>query len=167
MRKSTLRLLALAATVVTVTNTLRAQEVVPKDKLPRAVTAALLARFPKALVAKATRETENKQVVYDLEFTQDGHKFEADITASGTFVNYEKAIDAKELPKAVSDAAKRLHPAATLKEVMEETGVKGKTEAISAYEVLFAAAGKKDWEVRFTPAGKVIDAAEEKKGEKP
>ena len=43
-----------------------------------------------------------------------------------TYINYEKAIEARDLPRAVRDAVEKRYPKATLKEIMEETEVKGK-----------------------------------------
>ena len=40
-------------------------------------------------------------------------------------------VAAKDLPKAVSDAVAKRYPKATLKEIMEETEVKGKDEKLS------------------------------------
>ena len=104
------------------------EEVVPEDKIPKAVMDALLAKFPKAKIDKCTKATEGGTVVYDIEFKQEGRKCEADIKEDGTYINYEQAIEAKDLPKAVKEAIDKKFPKATLKEIMEETEVKGKDE---------------------------------------
>src|SRR5262245_17510583 len=101
------------------------EEVVPSDKIPKAVMTALLAKFPKAKIDKCTKAKEGDDVVYDIEFKQDGRKCEADIKENGTYINYEVAIEAKELPKVVRDAIDKKYPKATLKDIMEEKEVKG------------------------------------------
>src|SRR4051812_41414647 len=96
-----------------------AEESVPLDKIPKTVTDSLLSKFPKAMIDKCTREKEGDDVVYDIEFKQEGgRKGEADIKESGVFINYEKEFDAKNLPEAVRAAIEKKYPKSTLKEVM-------------------------------------------------
>ncbi|MBA4063351.1 MAG: hypothetical protein C0501_06495 [Isosphaera sp.] len=143
------------------------EEKVPPDKIPKAVMDALQAKFPKAKIDKCTRAKEDGAVVYDIEFTQDGRKCEADIKEDGTYINYEKEIPAKDLPKAARDALDKRYPKATFKEVMEETEVKGKDEKVAAYEVVLETADKKEVEVKVSPDGKILeDSGAGKKDEK-
>lgn len=142
-----------------------AQEAVPADQIPKVVMDALLARFPKAKIDKCTKAKEGDDIVYDIEFKQEGRKCEADITEKGIYINFEKAIDAKALPKAVRAAIEAKYPKATLKEIMEETEVKGKDEKISAYEVVLLTADNKDVEVRVSPEGKILEDTGAKKPE--
>ena len=140
------------------TGNVRAQEeAVPQDKIPKLVMDSLLAKFPNAKIDKCTKAKEGDDVVYDIEFKQEGRKCEADIKESGVYINYEKAIEAKDLPKAVSDAVEKRYPKATLQEIMEETEVKGKEEKLSAYEVVLVTADKKEVEVRLSPDGKILE----------
>ena len=143
------------------------EEKVPLDKIPKAVMDSLLAKFPKAKIDKCTKAKEGDDVVYDIEFKEGDRKCEADITEKGTYINFEKAIAAKDLPKAVKEAIEKKYPKATMKEIMEETEVKGKDEKISAYEVVLETADKKDVEVRVSPEGKILeDTGAEKPKEK-
>ncbi len=145
----------------------RAQEMVPQDKIPKAVMDALLSKFPKAKIDKCTKAKEGDDIVYDIEFKQEGRKCEADITEKGIYINYEKAIEAKDLPKVVRDAIEKRYPKPTLKEIMEETEVKGKDEKLSAYEVVLVTADKREVEVRVAPDGKILeDTGAKKKEEK-
>jgi hypothetical protein len=158
MRRSAVLLRAFALFLVIGTAEVRSQEeAVPQDKIPKAVMHALLVKFPKAKIDKCTKAKEGDDIVYDIEFKQEGRNCEADIKANGIYINYEKAIAAKDLPKAVSDAIERRYPKATLKEIMEETEVKGKDEKLSAYEVVLVTADKKDVEVRLSPDGKILE----------
>ena len=138
-------------------------EPVSPDKIPATVIDALHAKFPRAKIDTCTRAKEGDDVVYDIEFKQDGRKCEADITEKGAYINYEKAIEARNLPKAVRNAIEQRYPKSTMKEIMEETEVKGKEEKLSAYEVVLVTADKKDVEVRVSPDGKILeDTAAEK-----
>jgi putative PepSY-like beta-lactamase-inhibitor len=164
-----LRLVAcgLMAVLLAATVSLAQDKAKDTDKIPKAVMDALKSKFPKAEIHKWTKEKEGNDVVYDIEFKENGRACEADIKEDGTFINYEKAIAEKDLPKAVREAIDKKYPKATLKEIMEETEVKGKEEKLSAYEVVLVTAEKKSIEVRLSPGGKILeDAAAEKKEEK-
>jgi Putative beta-lactamase-inhibitor-like, PepSY-like len=158
MRRAVLLLGAFAFLLFVGTARVRAQEeVVPQDKIPMAVMTALLSKFPKAKIDKCTRAKEGDDIVYDIEFKQDGRKGEADIKENGIYINYELAIEAKDLPKVVRDAVEKKYPKATLKEIMEEKEIHGKEEKLSAYEIVLVTADKKELEVRLSPEGKILE----------
>jgi hypothetical protein len=140
------------------------EEPVPQEKIPKAVMASLLAKFPQAKIDKCTKAKEGDDTVYDIEFKQAGRKCEADITEQGAYINYEKAIEANKLPKLVRDAIEKRYPQSTMKEIMEETEVKGKDEQLSAYEVVLETANKKEVEVRVSPAGEILEDTGAEKG---
>lgn len=166
MSKSLVLVAPLALCLIVGAGERRAQEeAVSEARIPKAVMGALLARFPKARIDKCTRAKEGSDIVYDIEFKQEGRKCEADIKENGVYINYEKAIGAADLPGAVRDAIKKRYPKATLKEIMEETEVDGKNEKLSAYEVVLATAGQNDVEVRLSPDGKILEDTGAKKGE--
>jgi len=163
MRHSVVLLGAFALFVFVGTAVRADEEAVPVDKIPKAVMDALLAKFPKAKIDKCTKAKEGDDIVYDIEFKEGDRKCEADIKENGTYINYEKAIAAKDLPKAVKDAIEKRYPKAKMTEIMEETEVKGKDEKISAYEVVLETADKKEVEVRVSPEGKILEDSGEKK----
>src|SRR5215510_5668023 len=84
-----------------------------KDEIPKKVMDTLKAKFPKAEIDKWTKEKEGDAEVYDIEFKQEGRKFEADIKADGTIVNWEKEVMAKDLPEAVTRAVEKKYPKST------------------------------------------------------
>lgn len=127
------------------------------DKIPSAVMDALKAKFPKAEIRKWTKEREGDDLVYDIEFKEDGRACEADIRGDGTYINYEKAIAATDLPAAVTKAIERKFPKATLKEIMEETEVEGNDENLSAYEVVLVTASMRTVEIRLAPDGTILE----------
>ena len=136
------------------------------DKIPKAVMDALKAKFPKAKINKWSKETEKGKVVYDIEFKQDGRKAEADITEDGTIQNFEKEFDAKDLPKAVTEAVEKKYPKSKIKEVMEITEIKEKKEVHGGFEIVLETADKKEVEVTIAKDGKVLEDSGAKKEEK-
>jgi len=141
------------------------EEAVSPDKIPQVVLDALKSKFPQAKIDKCTKAKEGDDVIYDIEFKQEARKCEADIKENGTYINYEKAIAEKDLPKACREAIEKKYPKATLGDVMEETEVMGKTEKLSAYEVMLTTADKKEVEVRLSPDGKILEDTGEVKPE--
>ena len=155
--RQTIPLLAVTALILAAAQ-VRGQEVaVPQDQVPKAVMNALLAKFPKAAIDTCVKATEGGEVIYDIEFKQEGRKFEADIKANGTYLNYEQAIEITALPEAVIAAIEKRYPRSVLKEIMQETEITGKTEQLSAYEVIIDTVGKGQVEVRVSPEGKVLE----------
>ena len=53
-----------------------------------------------------------------------------------------------------------------MKEIMEVTEVKGKTEKLEGYEVNLETADKKEVEVTVAPDGKILEDSGDKKDEK-
>jgi hypothetical protein len=131
------------------------EEKIPADKVPKAVMAAVKDRFPGAELTSIEKETENGQVVYDIELKHKGRKYEMDIKEDGTVLEVESEIAAKDLPEAVTKALEAKYPKATYEEVMEK--VKGKETKPSEYEVVLVTADKKKLEVTLTPDGKIVE----------
>lgn len=134
------------------------------DKIPKAVMDTLKSKFAKAEITKWTKETENGTVVYDIEFTQEGRKCEMDIKEDGTIINIERAIEAKDLPEAVTKAIDKKYANSKLKEIMEIKA--GKEEKLEGYEVVLETADKKSVEVTVAPDGKIVEDTGEKKEKK-
>lgn len=133
------------------------------DKIPKVVMDALKTKFPKAAIHKWTKEKEGSDVVYDIEFKQEGQKFEADIKDDGTILNWEKEVAVKDLPEPVRQAVDQKYPKAKIKEVMAVTEVKNKKESLQGYEIVLETADKKEVEVTIAPDGKVLEDTSEKK----
>ncbi len=133
------------------------------DTIPKQVMAALKAKFPKAEIHHWTKVKDGDIVVYDIEFKQEGRKFEADIKEDGTIHNWEKAVAIKDLPDAVKKAVEKQYPKSTLRDIMEITAVKNGTEELDGYEIVLEAADKKDVEVTVAPDGKILEDSSDKK----
>src|SRR5262249_1941028 len=151
----------LLAALFLVIGTAKAQaqeQAVPLDQIPKKVMDSLTARFPKSKIEKCTKAKEGEDIVYDIEFKQEnGRKGEADIKEDGTYINFEVQIDAKDLPKVVKDGIEAKYPKSVMKEIMQETEVKGKEEKLSAYEVIIETADKKTFELRMSLDGKILE----------
>jgi hypothetical protein len=134
-----------------------AQEKVDLDKVPKKVMDALKAKFPKAAIDQVTKEKEGDKFVYDFEFKQEKQKFEADIFEDGTIHNWEKEIQAKDLPAAVKKTLDDKYAKGKIKEVMQVTAVKNGKDELEGYEIVLQTADKKDGEVMIAPDGKILE----------
>ena len=133
------------------------------NKIPKNVMDALKTKFPKAEIHKCTKEKEDGKVVYDIEFKQEGRKFEADITEAGVITNWEKEIAASDLPNAVKAAVEKKYPKSTLKDIMLCTDIKEGKETLHGYEITLDTADKKAVEVTVAADGKILEDSTEKK----
>jgi hypothetical protein len=102
-------------------------------------------------------EKEGDAVVYDIEFKEGDRKCEADIKEDGTYVNYEREVAAKDLPKAVTEAVEKKYPKAKMTEIMEIMEVKGKQDKLEGYEIVLKTADNKEVEVAIAPDGKILE----------
>ncbi|HVK14748.1 MAG TPA: PepSY-like domain-containing protein [Gemmataceae bacterium] len=164
-------LLVLAAGVLAATGPARAdEEDIPLDKLPKAVADGFKKRFPEAKPTGASKETtEDKKVVYEVTFQENGKNRDITFTDAGVLTTIEKQIDPKDLPKAVKDALEAKYPKATYKIAEEVIAVKDGKETLDYYEALLEAADKKGVEVEIAADGtikKTEDKTEELKKER-
>jgi uncharacterized membrane protein YkoI len=130
------------------------------DKVPKAVTDAVKARFPDAELKEASKETEDGKTIYEVAIKNKGQKLEASFTPEGKLVEIEKTIDAKDLPKAVTDALEAKYPKATIKKAEEVT----KGDDSVGYEVVITTTDKKTFEIELDAKGKILE--EESKDKK-
>lgn len=96
------------------------EEKVPLDKLPQKIVDAVKAKFPDAKLVSAEKEKENNEIVYEVAIKNKDQKIEVTLKEDGTIIEIEKQIDAKDLPKVVSDALESKYPKATYKLVSRE-----------------------------------------------
>jgi hypothetical protein len=126
-------------------------------EIPQVVMNGLKARFPMAEIHDWTKEKEDTLIVYDFEFTQDGHRFEADVKEDGSIHNWEKAVETADLPESVTRAVETDHPESTIKEVMEVTLVTGGKDVLQGYEITLENPDMKEIEVMVGPDGTIIE----------
>src|SRR6476646_2394851 len=112
------------------------EEKIEAAQLPKAVSEAVKARFPGLEYTSITKETEaDGSVVFDIELTQKGRKFETDVKADGTLLEIEKEVAQKDWPKPLQATVETKFPKATVKEVLEVNLVKDKKEIPDQLEV--------------------------------
>ena len=119
------------------TSIMTAQEVLPETKdIPKEIMNTLLTKFPKAEIHKWTKEEEKGFTIYDIEFLQDGQKFEADIKADGTIHNWEEEVTVDDLPEALLKSLKSRYPDSDIKEIMKITAVIDGKDELEGYEIV-------------------------------
>ncbi|MGA9116078.1 MAG: hypothetical protein WB626_04825 [Bacteroidota bacterium] len=124
---------------------------------PTLVMEVFRARFPGAEIRECTREIEDSVVVYDLEFTQEGRRLEADISEDGSILNWERAVQAKDLPRRVMKSLRKTYPKAVIRGVMALTEVRDGMEIPAGFEVLLDTAGVAEFEVTMAPDGRILE----------
>jgi uncharacterized membrane protein YkoI len=127
---------------------------VKPEELPKAVSEALKARFPGLEITSAAKETENGNLVYDIELSQKGRKFESDIKEDGTILEVEKEVAQKDYPKALSSSVDAKYPKGKITIIMEVNIVKDKKETPDHLEVTVQTADKQEKELLFKLDGK-------------
>jgi uncharacterized membrane protein YkoI len=138
-------------------------EKIALDKVPEPIMKAVNTRFPGAKLRSVEKEVEDGKVVFDVELTQNGRKYEMDIKEDGTIIEIEKEVAVKDLPQAVTKTLKREYPKATIKEIMEVNKVNGTTETPDHYEVVLETADGRSIEVEVSLTGKLLKAGKAEK----
>jgi hypothetical protein len=154
-----MRSLTVAGLLAVLAPVTRAQdEVIPLDRVPKAVMSAAKARFPGAQIQRATEEAEDgKPPVYSLEMKHQRHDLDVTFQGDGTLVLVETAVPQKELPKVVLRAVAQQYPGASLRHaVMVRKGPQVKKTA-DYYEFYLLSADKKPTLVKVDPKGRVLE----------
>lgn len=128
------------------------------SKLPPKVANAVKAHFPGATITQVTKETENGEVVYDIEMTRAGKKHEMDCKEDGTLIDLQNEVPATELPAGAADAIKKKYPGSAIKEVGEILVAKDNKETRDHFEVIIETADKKETELTIKLDGTIEEA---------
>lgn len=145
------------------------EEKVPLDKVPKAVLAAVKARFPSAKLVSADKETEKGKTTFEVTIKDKDQKIDVAVTPDGKISGIEKEIKAKDLPKVVAATLEKKYPKATHQIIEEVIKVTDGKEKLEYYEVLLVTADKKKLEVSVAPDGKIAkeeDKSKEKEEKK-
>src|SRR5438105_57499 len=89
------------------------EEKVPLEKVPKAVMETVKKRFPDAKIVEASTEKEDGKTVYEITVKDGGKNVDVTLTADGVMTLIEKEIDAKDVPKVVTEAVEAKYPKAT------------------------------------------------------
>jgi hypothetical protein len=114
------------------------EEKVPIDKLPMKVVDAVKAKFPKAVLKHASKDTVDGKVVYEIGLNIEKQHLHALVTAEGKLFEIHQEIDAKDLPEKVAKAVEAKYPKSKVKGIEQISDADGK---VTGYEVTVEAAG--------------------------
>lgn len=128
--------------------------------VPKAVADAVKAKFPNAQATGAEKETEDGKTTFEVAIKDGDKKREVGVSADGKILEVETAIEAGDLPRAVTAALAKKYPDAKVKGAEEVIGYKNGTETKS-YEVEITSGEKKTIEVMVSADGKTIKQEEE------
>jgi Putative beta-lactamase-inhibitor-like, PepSY-like len=146
------------------------EETIGLKDLPKAVRAAVKAKFPEGKVIKAAKEEDEGKTIYEVVVEEEDAKIDVAVSAKGKILEVERTIEPKELPKAVAATLKAKYPRAKIKKA-ERVVKYEEDEEEKFFEVLLASKGKEDVEVKLSAKGKVLDDKDDeedvdKKGKK-
>jgi hypothetical protein len=127
--------------------------------VPKPVVDAVKAKFPKAEVTEAAKETEDGKTTYELAIKDGGKSIDVSATPEGKIVAIETTIEPKELPAKVSAAIASKYPKGTMKKAEEIIEIANGKETKS-FEVILTTEAKKDVEVKVSPEGKILSEEE-------
>jgi hypothetical protein len=146
------------------------EETIGLKDLPKAVRAAVKAKFPEGKLIKAAKEEDEGKTIYEVVVEEEDAKIDVAVSAKGKILEVERTIEPKELPKAVAATLKAKYPRAKIKKA-ERVVKYEEDEEEKFFEVLLASKGKEDVEVKLSAKGKVLDDKDDeedvdKKGKK-
>jgi uncharacterized membrane protein YkoI len=129
------------------------EERIKSEDLPKSVKEGLRKKFPNAEITGAEKGEEDGKLIYEVSIKDEKHNIDVTLDPSGKITGLEKSLPQSERPKALVDALNVKYPHATIK-LVEEVWEEGK---LTGYEATIVTANKKNKEVDFDPAGKLIE----------
>lgn len=139
---------------------MQANDELMSESIPDIVMDALKTKFPDAKIQKWEKEDEDDLVLYDIEFKKGDSKFEADIREDGTIHNWEKEIEAANLPEAIKKLIEDEYPDAELEEIMEISTIQEGNDVLEEYELVLRLADEQKIEITLAPDGQLLEDAE-------
>jgi predicted DNA-binding antitoxin AbrB/MazE fold protein len=134
------------------------EDEVPLKDLPKAVTDAVKAKYPKAELKEAAKEVKGGKTVYEVETKLAGKGLDLIVGADGKILEIEEEVAVADLPKAVSSAVKAKYESGTIKKAEKLTVTEGNK---TSYEVIVDLKGKKSRELAISADGKITSDEEE------
>lgn len=125
--------------------------------MPKAVINAFKKDYPNAKPSEFEKEKFEGKTAYEVEYKENGIEYEALYSADGTLLQKEEEIDGKSLPEPVTQAVKKAHPKAEIKEAEKLMKPDG---ALTGYEVEIKTAGKKS-ELELDVNGNILKTENE------
>jgi hypothetical protein len=121
-------------------------------KVPKGVIDAVTAKFPKAKLVNAARETEDGKQVYEIGIELDKEHFHAMVTAEGKLYEVHREIDVKKVPDVVAKAIQAKYPKAKWESAEQ---VSDAADKVIAFEVVVEASPGMKVEVRVDSSGMI------------
>ncbi|MEO6978300.1 MAG: PepSY-like domain-containing protein [Mucilaginibacter sp.] len=115
--------LVLAAVILSVTGSLKAQDLKAKD-VPAAVKEALMKKYPESAKVSWEKEKGNYEANWGGKSGEDNSVM---FTPTGTFIEIVKAIPITDLPKSIAPYVKAHYNGAKIREAGKVTDAAGKT----------------------------------------
>ena len=131
------------------------EEVVPLDKLPKAVVESVKKRFPDAELVKAEKETTDGKTAYEVSLKKKGLAIDVTLSPEGQIQSIEQEIAMKDVPKVVADAFNGKHAKAKVSLIEQVIHVKDGKESLDYYEFHVVTPDNQTIEVLVTPAGTI------------
>lgn len=148
--------LLFAAAAFTAGTTQAEEQEVSLDKVPSAVTAAVMKMYPTAKLVSAEKEMEeDEEIEYELTLEENGQQFSVTVELEVEINEVERPISPGKLPPAVTEALKTKHPHAKLKSAEAIYEIEDGQEELEFYEVQLTI-GDKSMEVEIKPNGKIV-----------
>jgi hypothetical protein len=126
---------------------------IPLKDVPKAVTDAFKAKFPKATIKNAIKEEDAGKVTYEIESTMNGLTVDAVLKPNGDFVAIEKEIKVSELPGPVPPGVQEKFPKSVIQRAEQVVDSDGTT----TYEVVTKKADGKNATLIFDKNGKFLE----------
>lgn len=133
-------------------------DVIPVDRVPRAVTGAAKARFPGAKIQQATEEeTPNGETTYSLAMKHKRHNVDVTFKPDGTVVQVGTDLSRKELPNAVLRAVVFEYPGASVRSAGSVRKGPEMKKTADYYEFYLVTAEGRPRYLKVDPRGKVLE----------
>jgi hypothetical protein len=127
------------------------EQTVRKKDVPKPILEAFQKAYPKATIKGFSRETDQGQLVYEVESSEEKVNRDITYTPDGTVVSIEETLPVDQLPSAVRSSLEKEFPKAKISKAEKIT--KGST---THYEFLFRLGKKKTQEIVLDSDGKIV-----------
>ncbi|WP_165071879.1 PepSY-like domain-containing protein [Paludisphaera rhizosphaerae] len=143
------------------------EESIKVEDLPKAVRSAVKKKFPEGKLVSAAKEEEDGKTIFEVVVEDDDAKMDVAVSAKGKLLEVEKTIDAAKLPSEVTAAVEKKFPKAKIKKAEkvvkyededddEDEDEDEDDDVDKFFEVVLSVEGKKDFEVKISPKGKIL-----------
>ncbi len=138
------------------------EESIPLDKLPKAATETLKAKFPRLKMAEAVKDTTDGEVTYQVTLRRKDKDVDVTLTEEGQITLIEREIDENQFPPKAKRAIRALHPHATFDWFAEVTDFEEDEHGKKYFEAVLILPTKKKVSISVTAEGEILSEEDEK-----